>query len=64
MSIEWIFHMIIFDLINLLFSYFLRFEFSLFDFAIYSVFGTHIFNPLFKICRKFRNICIIFNEFL
>ena len=58
------FHMIIFDLINFLFRYCLRFEFSLFNFAIYSVFGTHIFNPLFKRCGKFRNICIVFNEFL
>ena len=51
--------MISFGIIKFLFNCFLRFEFCYFCFTI----DTDIFNPLFKVREKFRNMLPIFNEF-
>ena len=52
-----------FDLINFLFNCFLKFKICCFSFVTDSVVETHISNPLFKVCGKYRNMIHVVNKF-
>ena len=57
------FHMISFDLINFIFNCCLRLELFCFNFSNESIVYTHLFNPIFKGCGKFRNMFSVVNGF-